>query len=94
MQEENKHCYNCMWYRPFYTKEYSNFDKQDYGLCKRKQVKEKHCVCEKWNYNTDFNKRMRKQFRREAVIKSLDATLKNLAEVGQILKEMQDKDDY
>ena len=94
MKEENRHCYNCMWYRPFYIKEYCKFDKQDLGLCKRIEVKERHCVCENWTYNSEDNKRKRKEMRQSAIIESLGKTIKNLTEVGQILKDMQDKDDY
>ncbi len=94
MKEEKKHCYNCMFYRPFYTKEYMRFARQDMGLCMRKKVVEKHDVCERWSYNNEFNKRLNIEFTQKAVVKSLDETIKNLTEIGQILRETQDKEDY
>lgn len=94
MKEENKHCYNCMYYKPFYTKGSRNFLKENYGLCKSKVLKEKHEVCEKRNYNNEFNRQLRRHLTCEAVLRALYDTTENLTEVGQILKEVYEKDDF
>lgn len=32
MKNENKHCYGCKYYKPYFTKGYIQFDRCDIGL--------------------------------------------------------------
>lgn len=87
-EKENKHlaCYNCSHYHPFYTRGYSHFDKQDYGLCIICGVKilidDKHGYCT--NYSGHFA--YRRKCTRTA-IKKLNDIAEDVDELLQILKE-------
>ena len=46
---EEKHCYGCKYYKPYYIKGYKQFDRCDIGLCsKTKTTVERHGACEKF----------------------------------------------
>lgn len=90
MKEENKHCYNCLYYGPLYSKGYNQFDKSRWGTCKSSKVKEKGEICGDWRYNSDFNKRLRSKFEISASVKLIEDMQKNLTEISQILRETQD----
>lgn len=90
MKEENKHCYNCMYYGPLYSKKFCSFVKEKYGLCMSKNVKEKNEVCGKWSYNNELNRRVRKESCFSASLNVIDEIFKNLTEISQILREEQE----
>ncbi len=92
MKEENKHCYNCMYFGRFYTKGYNSFTKSKWGLCKSKQVKEMHEICGGWTCKNEFNRSVKKEFSVSASLKVIEEMMKNLTEIGQILRELQDND--
>ena len=83
MKEENKHCYGCRYYKPYYTKGYAQFDRCDIGLCtKKKATVEKHECCEKYAcaYYGHVN-------RKQAALSAIVEHINILAEIKQILKE-------
>ncbi len=83
MKDEDKHCYGCKYYKPYYTKGYTQFDKCDIGLCsKKKTTVEKHEVCE--NYTCMYSGRMN---RKQAALSALAEHINVLAEIKQILEE-------
>ena len=83
--ERKRRCYQCMFYKVFYTKGYVHFDKTDMGRCNRKQiVVDKHETCE------GFIQRPTKRYQRDAALRALQDVLVILREVGQILSEEQE----
>ena len=83
MKEENKHCYGCKYYSPYYTKGYTQFDRCDIGLCtKKKATVEKHECCEKYvcMYYGRIN-------RKQAALSALAEHVNVLHEIKQILEE-------
>ncbi len=87
MENESKHCYGCKYYKPYYTKGYTQFDKCDIGLCSKKKITVgKHEVCE--NYICKYYGRVsRKQAALTAVVEHINI----LAEIKQILEEDDDE---
>ena len=83
MEKENKHCYGCRYYKPYYTKGSIRFDRCDIGLCAKKKITvERHEVCE--NYNCMLYGRVdRRQAALAAVVEHIDL----LSELKQILEE-------
>lgn len=52
MERKNKACWNCGNYKAYYTKELCQFDKLDYGLCRKcNETVNKHQQCEFWRSN-------------------------------------------
>lgn len=85
---ENKKCYNCRFYKPYYTKGYFKFDKQEIGFCCANQkITEYNETCEKIS-----NKYHVRIDRKQAALKALTENLNLLAEIKQILEE-DDADD-
>ena len=85
---EEKHCYGCRFYKPYYTKGYVQFDKCDIGLCTRKKISvEKHEFCE--NYSFMYYGRIN---RKRAALAAITEHTNILAEIKQILEE-DDEDD-
>ncbi|MDE6441457.1 MAG: hypothetical protein K2L12_01725, partial [Clostridia bacterium] len=83
MEEGNKHCYSCRYYKPYYTKGYIKFDRCDIGLCTRKEeTVEKHKICE--NYYRMYNIRLN---RRQAALSAIAEHINVLAELKQVLEE-------
>jgi len=80
---DNKYCYNCNKYKPYYTKGYIKFDKCDIGLCgvSRKTV-DKHDGCEYFGY-----KCYSRADRKAAALSALTENINILAELKQILEE-------
>ena len=49
MERKNKACWNCGNYKAYYTKGFCQFDKLDYGVCRKQQeTVDKHNQCEFW----------------------------------------------
>lgn len=87
MKEENKHCYNCQYYRPYYIKGDTQFDRCDIGLCKKKKATvERHEVCE--NYAFLYHGRIG---RRQATLTAIIEHINLLSELKQILDEDDDE---
>ena len=84
---EEKHCYSCKYYRPYYTKGYTQFDRCDIGLCtKKKATVERHENCE--NYAFMYYGRIS---RKQAALTALTENINVLAEIKQILDEDDDE---
>lgn len=84
---DSKHCYNCNYYNPYYTKGHKQFDKTDLGFCsKTKTTVEKHGVCDKFSVcrYTRFG-------RKEAALAAVTENINLLSELKQILED--DNDD-
>lgn len=87
MENENKHCYCCRYYKPYYTKGYTQFDRCDIGLCaKKKTTVEKQECCEK--YTNMFYARID---RKQAALSAISEHVNALAEIKQILEEDDDE---
>ncbi len=83
MEEANKHCYGCKYYKPYFTKGYTQFDQCDIGLCsKKKTTVEKHEFCE--NFICIYYGRIN---RKQAALSALAEHINILAEIKQILEE-------
>ena len=83
MERKNKACWNCGYYKAYYTKGLCHFDKLDCGLCRKmKETVDKHSQCEFWRNNHSI------RGLREAVAKKkLNEVLDNIIEIRQILFE-------
>lgn len=80
---ENNHCYNCRYYKPYYTKGYFKFDKQEIGFCNvNKKTSEHNETCGKFS-----NKYYARINRKQAALKALTENINMLAEIKQILEE-------
>ena len=87
MENENKHCYSCKHYKPYYTKGYNQFDKCDIGLCtKKKATVEKQECCEQ--YSSMYYGRID---RRHAALIAVAEHVDLLSELKQILEEDDDE---
>ncbi len=87
MENENKHCYGCKYYKPYFTKGYTQFDRCDIGLCsKKKTTVERHEVCDK--YANMFYGRID---RRQSALLAIAEHINVLAELKQILEEDDDE---
>ncbi len=83
MEEASKHCYGCKYYKPYYTKGYTQFDRCDIGLCsKKKTTVGKHEFCE--NYTCKYYGSVN---RKQAALSALVEHINVLAEIKQILEE-------
>lgn len=88
MKNEEKHCYGCRYYKPYFTKGYTKFDRCDIGLCcKKKATVEKHGLCE--NY---VNALYARADRRQAALSAVSEHINALAELKQILEEDDDEE--
>ena len=80
---DNQHCYNCCFYKPYYTKGYKQFDRLDFGMCgKTKETKDKHCSCR--DFSNKFYARVN---RKEAALAAVTENINLLVELKQILEE-------
>jgi len=81
--EENKYCYSCYYYKPYYTKGYLQFDRCDIGKCmKQKETVDKHNTCEcyvRMSYPS--------YDRKGAALMAIKDHVNLLAEIKQILEE-------
>ena len=83
MEGDNKHCYSCRHYNPYYTKGYTQFDKCENGLCtKKKATVEKGEYCESFTYA--YYGRIN---RNQAALSAIAEHINILAELKQILEE-------
>ncbi|MDE5601278.1 MAG: hypothetical protein K2J16_02150 [Clostridia bacterium] len=84
---ENKHCYSCKFYKPYYTKGYKQFDRCDIGLCtKKKATVEKQEVCNL--YSSMYIGRID---RKQAALSAVTDHINLLSELKQILEEDDDE---
>lgn len=84
---DNKHCYGCRYYSPYYTKGYIQFDRCDIGLCaKKKTTVERHALCDK--YECMYYGRVS---RKQAALKAIAENINILSELKQILDEDDDE---
>lgn len=82
MERKDKACWNCREYKPYYTKGYCCFDKQDIGQCKQtKSTVDKHHVCAFWQSKPYF------RYQKEAALRSLNEILEQLVQTRQIIEE-------
>ena len=82
-ENNNRHCYGCKYYKPYYIKGNIQFDRCDIGLCKRKkQTVDKNDICEE--YSSMFYGRVK---RRESALLAVIEHINILSELKQILEE-------
>lgn len=80
---DHKKCYSCRFYKPYYTKGYYKFDKQEVGFCcSNKSATNYNETCGKFS-----NKNHVRIGRKQAALKALVDNLNILAEIRQILEE-------
>lgn len=85
MERKNKACWNCRWYKAYYTKGWCYFDKLSYGLCKRKnQTVDKRELCEGWYSNSSLRK-----LRMKIALAKLEELTDSITEIRQVLVEEQ-----
>ena len=79
-----KECWNCRYYRAFYTKGFSRFNKQKIGICnvENRIIGDKHISCDKWCNGFEI-----KNIRQVAAIKRIDETTDCFIQIKQILIE-------
>lgn len=83
MKEENKKCWSCGRFQRYYTKGYSNFQKEEVGFCSsQSKIVCKNESCKMWNYRQRI-RNMRKQM---AITSIVDIRSK-LEVIEQILIE-------
>ena len=83
MDRKNKACWNCGYYKAYYTKGLCHFDRLDCGLCKKKkEMVDKHSQCEFWR--NDYAVRA---WREDVAKKKLNDIFDVLIELRQILFE-------
>ena len=84
---EERHCYGCRFYKPYYIKGYVQFDRCDIGLCaKQKTTVERHGFCE--NYSCAYYGRVN---RKQAALSAIAEHINVLSELKQILEEDDDE---
>ena len=87
MEGENKHCYSCQYYRPYYIKGNTQFDKCEIGLCKKtKTTVERYGDCDKFSFF--YHGRIG---RRQAALTAITEHIYLWSEVEQILDEDADE---
>ena len=80
---ENKYCYNCRLYSPYYTKGNIKFDRCDIGRCgKTRTTVERHESCEFFSF-----KYYSRVDRKQAALTALTEHVNALSEIKQILEE-------
>ena len=85
---EEKHCYGCRFYKPYYVKGNIQFDKCDIGLCaKKKATVEKRDICDKYE-NMYYARISYKKVALSAIAEHINV----LAELKQILEEDDEED--
>ncbi len=79
-----KECWNCKYYRPFYTKGFCEFSKHKIGYCRDKNeiILDKHKSCDCWR-----NDSVIRNMRQVVAIKKIDEMQNCLVEIRQILAE-------
>lgn len=83
MERKNKACWNCGNYKAYYTKGLCEFDRLDYGLCrKRCETVDKHNQCEFWKSNYSI-----RTWREDIAKKKLNGVLDEIIQIRQILWE-------
>ena len=83
MKEENKKCWSCGRFQRYYTKGYSNFQKEEIGFCSlQNKIVCKGERCKMWNYRQRV-RNMRKQM----AISSIVDIRSKLEVIEQILIE-------
>ena len=83
MERKNKACWNCWYFKAYYTKGWCHFDKEPNGYClKQKKITDKHEVCEVWHSNQNCRK-----LRKKIAIRKLEELADDIAEIRQILFE-------
>lgn len=87
MERKNKACWNCGNYKAYYTKGFCQFDKLDYGVCRKQQeTVDKHNQCEFWR--NDYSMRT---WRENVAKKKLNGILDEIIQIRQILWEEKDE---
>ena len=83
MERKNKACWNCGYYKAYYTKGLCHFNKLACGLCcKKKETVEKHGQCEFWKSNYII-----RTLREKISKRKLNEMFDVLIEIRQILCE-------
>ena len=83
MERKNKACWNCGNYKAYYTKGLCQFDKLDYGLCRKcNKTVDKHQQCEFWR--SDYAKRI---WREKVAKNKLNEISEDITIIRQILFE-------
>ena len=68
MKDENKKCWSCGRFQRYYTKGYSNFQKEEVGFCSlQDKIVCKDETCKKWNYRQKV-RNMRKQMAISSIV--------------------------
>ncbi len=84
MEKRIHFCWNCLYYKAYYTKELCRFDKLDFGQCCKHQVKicEKSGFCDSWHSNYK-----RHSSRVACAMRSVKQAAESLAVLKQIFEE-------
>ena len=83
MKEENRKCFSCGRFQRYYTKGYSNFQKEEIGFCSfHNKIVCKDKSCKMWNYRQRV-RNMRKQM----AISSIVDIRSKLEVIEQVLTE-------
>lgn len=85
MKEESKKCFNCRYFKRYYTKELQEFRKTNYGLCYKNGGTVEYCDgCKDFTYKT-------RTIRDERAVKEcLNGLLTELSALRQIIEEEND----
>ncbi len=84
MSEKIKECWNCGWYRAYYTKGFCQFDKQKVGYCRKHDITidDKHETCDYWGSNYSL-----RRLRKKVALRKLNLILDSIVQIKQILFE-------
>ena len=88
MERKNKACWNCRFYKAYYTKGFSGFNKEKCGLCTQENaIKNNQESCIRWQSN-----QLLRALRKQSAIRALTKALNDISEIQQILGEEQQED--
>lgn len=83
MERKDKACWNCGYYKAYYTKGWCHFNKLDYGLCHNSQeTVDKHNQCKFWKNNHSI-----RALREDVVKNKLNEISDAIVEIRQIVFE-------
>lgn len=83
MGKKNCECCNCHYYRAYYFKGYTRFERQMHGYCiNRQREVSNHESCTSWCRN-----QMRRNIRKKVLVRALNDMISDIAEISQILCE-------
>ena len=80
---DKNYCRNCRYYKEFYIKSLSSFEKSGFGICRKaNSIVNQKDYCEIWVDNE-----VKRKMRVEISTRKLDEALTSIIELKQIFKE-------